>query len=157
MIFNLTNVSERFARWWFWLLEFDFDVEHGVGVRRQAASALSRLPIESTEKTDLKNYVLVTLIHDVEFVEYVCSSRVLEDIAKCKMNADILAENYMPTNLAEFIKAQREDAISKQATKQIGEGGKEFSLNKDGVIIRRASIDGALQKLIPQLLQKRIL
>lgn len=58
-----------------------------------------------------------------------------------------------PQTLAEFIAVQFADGICPIAIGQLGQAGTEFIFNKDGVLVKRASIDGAIQKLLSQSLQ----
>lgn len=55
-------------------------------------------------------------------------------------------------SLAELIKAQRANAFYRTAAMKIAKAETETTISKEGVLVRVAHIDRALQKLVPHLL-----
>lgn len=73
-------------------------------------------------------------------------SYILEDITSILV--DVMSEptDFKTLTLVEFLKVREEDGFCQQAHKQAFLSGRELSLNKDGMIIRRTTMDGAVQK-----------
>lgn len=69
----------------------------------------------------------------------------LEDITSTIAHAEKSPEDYAPSILVEFFKAHSGDTFFQQPARQIGQSGTGFSLNRDGDLIKRASIDSSLQ------------
>lgn len=65
---------------------------------------------------------------------------------------DISSEQEAPKapTFMDFDNGQFQEAFYQQAAKQIGKFGMDFSLNKNGIVARRALIDGGLQELVQQ-------
>lgn len=59
--------------------------------------------------------------------------------------------------LSEFIFAQSNDAICVQSSQIVGTSGSAVSLQWKGIVVRKAPIDGLIQKLMPTLLSARLL
>lgn len=60
-------------------------------------------------------------------------------------------ENPSPT-LAEFMAAQSADKCYQNDARQLGQAGTELTLNMEGLLVRRAPINDALQNFMPQSL-----
>lgn len=59
-------------------------------------------------------------------------------------------------SLEKVIKAHAADLFCQSGARKVGKAGTETTINNGRVLVRRAHIDGALQKLVRQSLQKQI-
>lgn len=116
---------------------------------------LSQLPTDSTDKTLLEDETPVLIIESDDIMDETTSINVSVEPQKSTTAHSVFntsKRNIIPRPLAEFIKAQFANQIFQNSGKQLGQAETKLSCNKRGVFVRRALIDGALQKLVPQLL-----
>lgn len=139
------------------MLEFHFHVFRGDGVRQQAADLLSRLPTEGTNNTALEDAISVMWGNEIDDTEQNCLSYISGDITNTLMYVKLeRAEFHNPTS-ADFFKTESKDVSCQQAVKKVGLNGTEFSLKKDGIIIRRTPIEEAVHKFVPQTMCQRVM
>lgn len=63
----------------------------------------------------------------------------------------------MPVTIQGSIEEQEIDALRRIITDQLGDTGKTSKLGHNGCIVRRSSVDGSLQKVVPRSPRQRIL
>ncbi|CAN8075930.1 unnamed protein product [Agarophyton chilense] len=76
------------------------------------------------------------------------------------MVTQILAQeetNVMPVTREEFLREQAQDAYCRTLADQIGFKGSPFDVDHNGYIVRRSTLDGSLQKVVPKALRPRFL
>lgn len=159
-ILNFTDATERIEQWQHLLSEFEFNFVHHAGVKHQAADALSRLPIDGTYNTRLKDEPLALVIasgekmHDTRtpiFSFEAHTSTPMQSVT------DTDVTNATSPILAEFITAHSADEFCQNFARRLDQAGTEFTLEKEGVLVRCTPIDGALQKPVPQSLRHCLL
>lgn len=152
-ILNLTAASQQLVRWRFCFLEFHIDAVHRAGVRHQAADALSRVPSDGTNKTQLEDDLPVMVIRVENHDLHLSPLHMSEDISSTLKRFNVDQNKLQVPTLKKSIEARGKNTLRHQAAKQIGQSGSEFSLNKDIIIIGLALMDGALKKFVLQSLR----
>lgn len=73
------------------------------------------------------------------------------------MHVKLKPTDFKTSPLVELLKAQSQEGFCQQSAEVVSLSGTGFSLNKDNVSMRRAPIDGEVQKLVPKAMRQRIL
>ena len=250
-IMNLANASGRLARWRLRLQEFDFEVVHRAGSVHMAPDAMSRLPTDGADDSELNDDVPVLVISDTaDRTE--AASRPRTDVRRvsgpvgpevthsptsdptnprqtrktndvpyraceldlgretivqtCKVNdrtgagygtvqayattdgdpnnpgiywidddldmdhkgrqSDDSASpilvleregRFEPVAPEEFLAAQKDDAYCRDTAQTVGQPGSAFNFDRDGILVRRSTLDGSIQKVVPDSLRSTIL
>lgn len=119
------------------------------------ADALSRLPTNGTQSKPMKEKFPVLVIASGE--EMSDATTVIFQLeehtdtrAYSETNAD--GTNATSQTLPESETAQSADKFYEKAVWELGQAETELTLNKEEVLVRGASLDGALQYLVPKAL-----
>lgn len=83
-----------------------------------------------------------------------CFELVVDDLF---MVVPVVLEGVQLLSIAEFVEAQRADSLCGRLTATAGEPGTQFDTNKNGILVRRASIDGSIQKFVSVKLRQVVL
>lgn len=59
--------------------------------------------------------------------------------------------------IKEFLWAQRDDSYCPKVTKSVGEPGSDFTVDRNGILVRVAKLKGAIQKVTPFSMRARFL
>lgn len=156
MDLELSDATERLARRWPCLFEFDFNALHRTGNKHQAPDTLSRLPTDDTNNKTMEEELPVLVIERGDKMDHTTTTTIaLEARKSAATNAVSNADGTYatPSTLPEFIDAQSADEFCQHAARQLCQAGIEFTLS-NGVLVGRAIIDGDLQKLVSQFLRQ---
>ena len=66
-------------------------------------------------------------------------------------------QNVMPITVDEFLQAQAEDNFCQSKANSVGEPGSQFDYDQYGFLVRKSTLDGSLQRVVPRSLRARVL
>lgn len=69
----------------------------------------------------------------------------------------VVAEDLQLPSIDEFVEAQKVDSLCGRLTATVGEPGTQFNIDENGKLLRRATTDGLLQKVLPARLRPAVL
>lgn len=87
-------------------------------------------------------------------IKHDCRLYLIEEIIRIYMHVRLEPTELKTPALTKFIKSQSDEVLCPEAAKKMGQSEMELLLDKDSVVTRRTPIDGALQKLVPQLMRE---
>lgn len=125
-----------------------------------AADAQSRLPTDGTVNKSLEHKLPVLVMANGEKKDDTTTTIfVLVAHARVPAHFDTDAERTDATSptIAEFMADHSANKFCQNDAWHLDQGGIKYSLSKRRMLLRRASIDEAVQKLVLYLLQQRLL
>lgn len=125
---------ERLAQLWLPLSDFDFGVEHWAGIKYQAASVLLWLPTEEADHKTQKDELPAFMVDQPgTMTDNENNTFALDPDVVTFLKSVTLANKTGLTTpaLAEFIKAQVDDAFCLTAEKGLGNAETENTINKE--------------------------
>ena len=165
-LMNLADVSGRLSRWRLRLVEYDFDVTYVKGIKNCLADALSRIP--STGGTtvpvdeEIPCYAVMDFDDDPQHEEEMYDPMDVEVAAGC-LALDSPASMAAITH-KEFSHEQHSDPFCKEVTSRLERGEEpaelrrsRFFVNREGLVCRKAHLDGAEQIVVPTALRESLL
>lgn len=174
-LLNISDVSGRLARWRLRLAEFDYTVVHRPGVKHQAPDALSRLPTAGADTSPLEDGIpcfTVTTDSGNEDGETNLSwmkTDMTEDDTLTEREVDAYYRHLdvlmtqeeelstSPISMDDLLKEQASDAYCQSLVLETTKVDSDFVVDTHGLICRRSNLDGALQRVVPESLRKRVL
>lgn len=161
-LMNIKEASGRLARWRLRLAEFDYEVSYIKGIKNSHGDARSRLPTTGGTQTRI----------DDEIPCYYVEPHSDEEADKSPLNEPVkvphecftsTTADVTPTAISteEFLREQATDPFSQDILSRLEEGAVSearcFMLGSDGLLIRKAKLDGAIQIVVLKSLRDRIL
>lgn len=149
------DVSGRLDRWIIRLRDYEFNVVHRLGVKHQAANALSRISTDEEDKTPLEDSIPCLALWDAEEDQHLEGEYVngYDPCGKFVEPPDMMAiaeEEYevLSITMEEFLKGRKTDAYCKEALSTVRHITSLLDIDIEGVLMRRALLDGVLQKVV---------
>lgn len=145
-------------------MEFELDIVHRPGVKHQAVDALSRLFTVGEDTTPLEDSFPCLAVRGAKWSDETKWSYIEcwdshgglvgdpEVMALVEEEKDIL-----PITTEELFKKQSTGPSCKESLAKVGDSTSLFNVNRDTVLVRRAPLDDAFQKLLPASLRARVL
>ena len=153
-LFKQEEATGKLARWRLRLQEFEFDVIHVPGKKNQVADALSRLNSQGGDKSGIPVDVDVPVFSIEDDINPLVESA---DEIGLESDADLKDVDVVePITEEELIEAQKADKECQQFANSVGIAS-QFDFDNRGILVRKAEIDGALQKVIPRKLRERVI
>lgn len=128
---------------------------HQAGIKSQAANVPSSIPTNREDKTDLNEALLVLTIVPTNKVKVAKKNDEKHNIVNEALNTNAPGLQAVPKSLetlfiaprtAKFLAERSNDPLCRQLTSTVGTPGSDYSQNCIGILILRATIDGAIQK-----------
>lgn len=159
LICNLADKTGRLARWGLRLSQFEFDDGRLAGTEQKAADTLSRMPADSANTTPIEDEILIAVI-DMTSYRFIPKS-----IYHSSLYAVRLLPMWLRTTesapdaptLEPFIEKHALEPSCQQNIAQAGSAKADFTVDENGLVARKATIDGAIQILAPRALRKQLL
>ena len=158
-LLNITDVSGRLARWRLRLAEFDYSVVNRPGVKHQAPDALSRLLTSGDDQSPLDDDI-PCFITDTDSNEEELDHRMEDDYSLTEEEVLALrevAQAVEPISTPEFLQEQAKDSYCKSLLPETTVDASHFITDQFGIICRKSTLDGALQRVVPESLRERVL
>ena len=161
-LLNLRDPSGRLARWGLRLQEFDFEIQYRPGSSHALADGPSRLTTEGLDKSHLNDEIPCL----PRFSKHVLKPRTGDDRSEApspsqEITSAMLVRNdemRLPISVDEMLAQQSCDEYCQWARHQMDLSTESpFAIDQHGVLIRRSSLDGSLQVVVPERLRGRLL
>lgn len=158
------DASRRLERWKLGLLEYEFDVVYHPGVKHHAGDTLSPISSDGENKTTLEASILFLALCGAENDEH-RRREYVEGSDPCEQFVGILEviaiaeekKEVLHTTIEELIMGQNIKDYCKKALATVGHTTVLFDIDRDGVLVRRAPLHEALQKVEPVSLPASLL
>ena len=141
-LLNISGDNSRLVRWRLRLSEFSFDIQYKPGCTNQVADALSTIESGGTDKEDLD---LEVPCLPVEFMSVLSTS-----IAVPQAGPTVDEVSLEPIEIAELRAAQGDDEVCRVLLER-----NAIAEDDRGLLCRTSPLDGAVQMVVPKLLQER--
>ena len=168
-ILNIVDVSGRLARWRLRLSEYDFIVEYRPGRKNNLADGMSRMPTAAGDQRKLEDDIpcLAILPNPMTETDPTPVGGLWDTEGECPFVENVkvltLAEeggeesDIVPITVEEFLQAQATDSFCQEKAKAVGDSDSQFDYDRYGLLVRKAPLDGALQRVVPKALRARLL
>ena len=171
-LLNITDPTGRLGRWRLRLSEFDFTVQYRPGRKHNLADGMSRILTEGGDRSKLDDDIPCLVVHKSTFgnddeetftglwddVDDILMCQDLDHDSLQKVLAMIPEEtDIVPITPQEFLEEQSKDPYCQSQKEKTELDNSKFKYDHNGFLVRRSSIDGALQKVVPKSLQARLL
>lgn len=135
-------------------MELDFEIVHRPGISHQATDALSLLPTNGLLRTVLEDDIPVLVVTWSNRQALNSSSAKAVDISQAEINSSFGNDSEI---LPEIIEAQQSCAYWSPVHQYVSLLNTTLTYDKDFKLVRKATIDGATQNLVPRSLRSRML
>lgn len=133
-------------------MEYEFDVVHGKEIRHQAADALCRPQTTAEVRTPLEEDLPILAVHVTENEGGVLIADVnCEEVLS--LNAQSQSTDNTPPSEEEMILERANDNYYRVAATQAGDSTSEFTVDENGLFIRKSPVTEAKQTIVPLCLQ----
>lgn len=155
-ILHQDTPSGRLARWKFRLQEFYFEVIYRPVINYIAPDGLSRLNTDGHDDTDIDDKIPILALTKVDtktietFNKEVPASQQASPYLYLKQDDDTISRE-------RFLREKARDAYCQNYASFITKVDSNITYDTEGYLVRIAHLDGALQKIVPTNLRKRVL
>ena len=170
-LLNLSDASGRLQRWRLRLQEFTYDIQYRPGAQHKAADAVSRLSTTGHDDEPIDDDLPVLALTDVDTTQAYGPSPDDTWLVSKVYPLDSPREAVLPQVIAltrdqtdvqaisrdELIAEQREDSTCQTYMQEAQQTYSLFTVQPDGLLVRRSPHDGVVQMVVPESLQPRVL